>query len=109
MRIRFYQTQNGARPVQKYIDGLSNEESAKVVAAIDDMRMLGMEGSNLVFRHIEGKLWEIKFPIHRIFYVILIGPEMILLHAYKKQSQKAPKKEIETALRRMKETLGVQK
>lgn len=30
---------------------------------------------------------------------------MVLLHAYKKQSQKAPKKEIETAERRMLEVI----
>jgi phage-related protein len=33
------------------------------------------------------------------------GPEVVLLHAYKKQRQKAPSKEIETAERRMEEVL----
>jgi len=106
MQIRFYKTQSGSRPVQKYIDSLSNDEAAKIVAAIDDIRIGGLEGSSLVFRHIDGKLWEIKFPIHRIFYIVLRGSEMVLLHAYKKQGQKAPKKEIKTALRRMKEEIG---
>jgi phage-related protein len=42
---------------------------------------------------------------HRIFYVTVTGPMIVLLHAYKKKSQKAPVQEIETAVRRMKEVL----
>lgn len=37
--------------------------------------------------------------------VTVTGPMMVLLHAYKKKGQKAPVKEIETAIRRMKEVL----
>ena len=59
---------------------------------------------------IEGKLWEIKIRIHgkqhRIFYVVLKGNEMILLHAYLKKTQKAPIKEIEVAKQRMKTVTG---
>jgi len=58
------------------------------------------------FRQIEGKLWEIKIGSHRVFYVMIDGEEMVLLHAYKKQQQKLPIKERETALRRLKELLS---
>jgi phage-related protein len=40
-----------------------------------------------------------------VFYVLVTGPELVLLHAYRKQSQKAPRGEIEIAMRRMKEVL----
>lgn len=36
-----------------------------------------------------------------MFYVCIKADNMVLLHAYKKQSQKAPKKEIEIAEKRM--------
>lgn len=42
---------------------------------------------------------------YRIFYVTIKQSLTILLHAYKKQSQKAPKKEIEIAEKRMLEVL----
>jgi phage-related protein len=48
-------------------------------------------------------MWEIKISSasggYRIFYIGLKTNTntMVLLHAYKKQSQKAPKKEIDTA------------
>ncbi len=37
--------------------------------------------------------------------VVITGPMMVLLHSYKKQSQKAPAREIKIAERRMKEVL----
>jgi phage-related protein len=40
---------------------------------------------------------------HRIFYVVLKGNEMILLHAYLKKTPKAPVKEIQIAKQRMKQ------
>lgn len=60
----------------------------------------------MVTRHIESKLWEIKVSRHRIFYVVIVGPAMVLLHAYKKQGQRAPVRELDVARRRMKEVLG---
>jgi phage-related protein len=56
-------------------------------------------------RHIEGKLWEIKLSKDRVFYVVIAGPDMMLLHAYKKQGQRAPPHEIETARKRMRAVL----
>ena len=53
-------------------------------------------------RQLRGKLWELKVSAQRVLYVVVKGPEMILLHAFKKQSQKA-QREIELAERRMKE------
>ena len=60
----------------------------------------------VVTRQIKGKLWELKVSATRVFYVFVTGPEVVLLHAYKKQGQKARLKEIETAQRRMEEVLA---
>lgn len=60
-------------------------------------------------RQLKGKLWEVKVSMSRIFYVMVTGPEVVLLHAYKKQGQKAPLKEIETAERRIEEVLAARR
>jgi phage-related protein len=61
------------------------------------------------FRQIKGKLWEIKIlaskSSYRIFYVTVQKDCLFLLHAYKKQSQKTPQKEIIIAEKRMNEVL----
>ena len=59
----------------------------------------------MTFRQIEGKLWEVRIGPHRVFYVLLLQEEMVLLHAYRKQTQKAPARELELARRRMQEVL----
>lgn len=89
--------------MQKYLAGLESDERAEVAEALDAIQHYGLE--DVETRQIQGKLWEIKVSRHRMFYMILLGPEMVLLHAYKKQSQKAPPREIETAKKRMKDLL----
>ena len=69
---------------------------------------MGWHAPGVRFKEIKGKLWEFHVQAgasHRIFYVVVTGPMMVLLHSYKKQKQKAPVKEIEIAERRMKEVL----
>lgn len=105
MEIRFYMTAAGANPVGEYLEDLRSEERARIDEALDDIRENDLGGAQVTARHIDGKLWELKLSSHRIFYVVITGPLMVLLHAYKKQGQKAPVRELETARRRAKEIL----
>ena len=104
MVVTFYETSRGDRPVEEYLDELPAKEASKVLDMLASIEAHGLELA--VTRHIRGKLWEIKVSASRIFYVLVTAPEVVLLHAYKKQRQKAPAKEIETAERRMKEVLA---
>jgi len=101
MLVRYYAGQTGRVPVLDYLRELPSERREEVLAAIRDLERNGIEDSGATMRHVTGKLWEPKFSIDRVFYVVVTGPEMVLLHAFKKQGQKAPKREIETATRRM--------
>ncbi len=104
MVVTFYETPRGDRPVEAYLDELPAKEAAKVLDVLAAIETHGLDAA--VTRHIRGKLWEIKVSANRIFYVLGTGPEAILLHAYKKQRQKVPAKEIETAERRMEEVFA---
>ncbi len=58
-------------------------------------------------RQLQGKLWEIRLGQHRIAYVVVSGPEMVLLHAFKKQGKKrTSQRDFSLALRRAREVLG---
>jgi phage-related protein len=104
MVVTFYQTARGDLPVEEYLDELPAKQAAKVLDVLAAIEEHGLEVA--VTRQIRGKLWEIKVSATRIFYALVTGPEVVLLHAYKKQGQKAPAKEIETAERRMEEVLA---
>lgn len=106
MNVIYFKQASGKEPVKEYIDKLPNILSAQVLTALKDIKENGTVMSLITCRQIEGKLWEIKLDAQRIFYVLIDGPTMVLLHAYKKQSQKAPKKELSVAKKRMKLVIG---
>lgn len=97
---------SGREPVRDYIASLSKRDAAQVLAALDDIAEKGLDGTIIVLKPIEGKLWEIKLSAHRILYVVVFGPTMVLLHAFKKEGQKTPLKDRQLAKKRMKLVLG---
>jgi phage-related protein len=47
--------------------------------------------------------------IARVFYCMLIGQRIVMLHQFIKKSEKTPRRELEIARRRMKETKDAQR
>lgn len=105
LKISFYMTPSGGRPVQKYFRELDDHQAAPLYATLQDIELHGLKGATAALRAIEGKLWELKVGRHRIFYVLIVRSEMVLLHACKKQGQKARKKDLDLSRARMKEVL----
>ncbi|MCI0529522.1 MAG: type II toxin-antitoxin system RelE/ParE family toxin [Nitrospira sp.] len=91
--------------MEEFLNDLPKHERAEVGAILEDLKDHGLAAPLVSMRQIQGKLWEVRISRTRIFYVMLGSNTMVLLHAYKKQSQKAPRHEIETALRRMRDLL----
>ena len=67
-------------------------------------------GSNLGLPHtksLSNGLFELRLKskegIGRVFYCTKVGKNIIMLHVFIKKSQKIPKKEIDMALKRLKE------
>ena len=105
MKIEFYKTSSGREPVRDYIYRLQKEEIGIIIETFKKIETYGFKAFGVQFRQIRGKLWEIKISEHRIFYVLFEKDLMILLHAYKKQSQKLPFKDRMLAIERMKKVL----
>lgn len=109
MRVYFYETAAGNSPIKRFIDGLSAPNQARFFEVIREVETHGFSAVRVIFKPIEGKLWEIKFRStesgYRIFYVMLEKDLMVWLHAFSKKTQKTPKLELELARKRMKEVL----
>jgi len=101
MRVEFYRTPSGRSPVEDYLKGLPIQEGAEIDAVLESIEQRGLDAPLVSMRQIRGKLWELRISHNRVFYVVLKGDRMVLLHAYRKRGQKAPIREIETALRRL--------
>jgi phage-related protein len=109
MQITFYTTAAGRNVVREYLNTLDLALKAAILEALEDVERRGFGSPGVRFRHLEGKLWEIKVQNQRILYTMSAHDRIVLVHAYKKQGRKLPKKERDIALRRMKEVLNEEK
>jgi phage-related protein len=104
-RWRDYRTRSGRRPVRDFIDSLSDEDAAAVVAAMKEVRADGLVAA----RHLEGEIYEVRVDGNRVIYRVLFasqgkrGQILLSLQAIKKKTQKTPVQSIRLAKRRLRD------
>lgn len=58
-------------------------------------------------KHLEGPLWEMRMKgrsgLARACYVTALGKRVVVVHVFVKKTQKTPRREIELALKKVKE------
>jgi phage-related protein len=102
-RWRDYRTAAGRRPIKEFVGGLSDSDAAAVVAAMKDVRELGLAAA----RHLRGELYEVRADGERQTFRILFAPEgkrgqvLLALEAFSKKTQKTPPQKIQLAERRL--------
>jgi phage-related protein len=102
-RWRDYRTPTGRRPVKAFIDTLSDVDAAAVVAAMKDVTVEGLP----VARHLRGDIYEVRADGDRASYRLLFALEgrrgtiLLALEAFRKTSQKTPRRTIALAERRL--------
>lgn len=110
MKIVFYKTVRNKELVREFVHSLEKKERAKILGCLRNIEDLGFYCPRVQFRQIKDKLWEIKIEAanssYRVFYAAIRSDLLVLLHIYKKQSQKAPLKEIMIAKKRLAEVLN---
>ncbi len=104
-------TEEGENPIGDFIISLSKKEGAKVLREVD---LLQEKGIYLNFPHssnISGykrlKELRIKFSSNniRIIYFLHIKKTFVLLHGFRKKTQRISKKDLEIAVTRMNDYL----
>lgn len=101
--VDFYLDARDRNPVLEAVSVLPKQEQAKLFRVLDLLRNRGPELGMPYARHVEDKVWELRADAGRIFYCIYTGQRIILLHYYTKKTNKSPKREIDTARRRIDE------
>lgn len=81
---------------------------AKMTRALDLLRAKGITALAMpLARHVEGKIWELRATgrdgIGRSLYIAAAGRRVVILRTFIKKTQKTPRAEIETALKRLSE------
>jgi len=110
-KIRFYRKARGESPPKRYILALPKEDRARAFRCIDLPRQLGTDIKMPHSKHLSGTgLWELRPKPHRLIYWLMPGRCFVILHAFPKKSGDTKKKDIDLALRRIrevKERLGI--
>jgi phage-related protein len=102
-RVFAYETNRGEKPITEFISIQQEQAIAKITHMID---LLEIHGPMLGMPHakkLTANLYELRIRGKEEIRIIYGYKQRIiyLLHAFKKQTQKTPKKELQTALQRM--------
>lgn len=103
-KILLFETDRSEKPVENFIKTQNPPTVAKITHILD---LLEKFGSFLTIPHskkLASNLYELRIRGEqevRILYSF-INKKIYLLHAFRKQSQKTPKKELNTASERLK-------
>ncbi len=104
-RVGFYQDHRGQNPVLDFINELPARDRARIDLAI---RLLKEFGTDLGMPHagpLRNRIWELRPGGIRLLYLAYLNHQFVILHCFRKTTQRTPDREIETAIRRMNEIL----
>ena len=103
-KVVFFESGRGEKPVEKFIKEQQSQAQAKIAHAIDLLKQYGSMVRMPHSKSLGVSLYELRIRGKeeiRILYVFK-HRDIYLLHAFKKQTQKTPHKELEIALKRLK-------
>ncbi len=105
-KLNFYRKENGDSELLAFLEGLRNKAGTSKDARIQFkqiaycMQLLEENGTRLpesITKHLEDDIWELRPGFNRIFYFYHKDDTFVLLHHFRKKSQKTPRREIDKA------------
>ncbi len=106
-KVDYYDTPSGRKPVEDFIDKLADKPRSRVYNTLELLVELGTRlGLPHAKKVVGTPLWELRIlgeKSLRFFYIAKIGRVFLLLHGFTKKTRKIPKKELKTALARLRE------
>lgn len=102
-RILYYADHRGRDPVWKALCALAPKEREKVEAYISLLQESGEDLRRPVADYVGDKLYELRPGPHRVLYFFFLKDNAVLLHLFRKRSDRLPEEEKRVALSRMKD------
>jgi phage-related protein len=106
-KINYYYNQNDRSPIREWLDEIGIEPKAEIFKIFEMLLKYGTDLGLPFIRPIESKLYEVrakdKSGIYRVLYFAHKDKTFMMLHGFQKKTQATPRKEIDIALKRMKE------
>ena len=104
--VLFYETADGRSELWDFLEELRMKAATNKDARIQHkqitlyIQLLQENGTRLnenITKHLEDGIWELRPGNNRVFYFFFENDTFVLLHHFRKKSQKTPKREIEKA------------
>ena len=101
--VEFYETRDGQCPVWEFLENLRVKSASNKDARIQHkqaslyIELLMQNGTRLndnITKHLEDGIWELRPGNNRVFYFFYENNTFVLLHQFRKKTQKTPKREI---------------
>src|SRR5271170_5978253 len=94
--------------VKSTLDALPLDIRASFQRIVELIQSHGLERVREPYvKHLEGMLWEMRMKgrsgVARAVYVTAVGRRIVVVHVFEKKTQKTPRREIITALKRAQE------
>ncbi|MBI2008905.1 type II toxin-antitoxin system RelE/ParE family toxin [Candidatus Saccharibacteria bacterium] len=111
-QVIFYKDSRGRQLVQEFINAQDTSTRSKFAKLFNLLQIYGPELMMPYAKYLKDGMYELRLRGKnevRIFYIWISGNQqkVVLLHAFKKQSQKIPAKELAVARTRQKELTGI--
>ena len=113
--VEFYYDKEGHSDVVDWLDELKASSDTnknnrinwqKTLAYIGALERYGTRIGEPYVKHLENDIWELRPLRNRILFFYWEDNKFVLLHHFVKKTQKTPRKEIDTAIRRKDEYLS---
>ncbi len=104
--VEFYEDANGVSELWDFLEDLRLKAATSKDARIQHkqislyIQLLQDNGTRLpdnITKHIDDDIWELRPGNNRVFYFYHRDDTFVLLHHFRKKSQKTPRREVERA------------
>lgn len=106
-QIDYYESATGKKPVEDFINSLEEKAQVKIVKTLELLEEFGIKLNAPHVKKLTGTpLWELRIlgsDSIRILYITRTQKRFLLIHAFKKKTQKTDKREIKVAIDRLHE------
>lgn len=113
--IDFYETSDGHSNIQEFLDSLRVKAASVKDARIQYgqiarcIELLQENGTNLpvqIAKHLDEEIWELRPGDNRVLFFYFNEGTYVLLHHFRKKTQKTPPREIARAKSEMKDYIA---
>jgi len=100
-RVVYYVDEKGRSPVLEDIRALTPKEQQKLFAYISLLEEQGEELRRPIADYVGDKLYELRPKSHRVLYFFLLRDHAVIVHVFRKRTDRLPEAEKRIALNRM--------